>query len=178
MSRIGSRAIKIADGVDVKLENGEVVVSKGNETLRQVVFSGLEVKLENGEVLVTDQVSNLDSRAKHGLLRTLISNMIVGLSKGFKKQLRVVGVGYKASVSGSKLTLSLGYSHPVEYQAPEGITITVNADVITVEGSKKQLVGQVASEIREFRKPEPYKGKGVRYIDEKIVLKPGKAGKA
>ena len=178
MSRVGSRAIKIADGVDVKLENGEVVVSKGAETLKQIVFPGLEVKLENGEVYVIDQAATLDSRAMHGLLRTLISNMIIGLSQGFKKQLKVVGVGYKASISGNKLNLSLGYSHPVEYQAPEGITITVNADIITVEGSKKQLVGQVASEIRQFRKPEPYKGKGVRYIDEKIVLKPGKAGKA
>lgn len=178
MSRIGNRPVTIAEGIEVKIENDQIVVSTGSKQLSQIIFPGLEVRMEDGKILVADKVGTLDSRAKHGLLRTLIDNMIIGLSKGFKKELKVVGVGYKASISGTKLTLNLGYSHPIEYQAPEGIIIDVNADTITVSGDQKQLVGQVASEIRRFRSPEPYKGKGIRYSDEKIVLKPGKTGKA
>jgi large subunit ribosomal protein L6 len=126
-------------------------------------------------VLVKQASEAREAGAMHGLARSLINNMVIGVTAGFKKELQIVGVGYKAALQGSKLNLSLGYSHPIVYQIPEGVKVTLNENKILVEGADKQLVGQTAAEIRRFRSPEPYKGKGIRYVDERIVLKEGKS---
>ncbi|MGQ9656197.1 MAG: 50S ribosomal protein L6, partial [Thermodesulfobacteriota bacterium] len=136
---------------------------------------GIELSLENGQLRVQRSDDRRQSRALHGLTRTLVSNMVLGVTQGFKKGLEIVGVGYRAEVQGRTLNLNLGYSHPIQYPIPEGITITVDRNVIiTVEGTDKQKVGQVAAEIRAFRRPEPYKGKGIKYAEEKIRKKVGK----
>ena len=178
MSRIGKLPIAIPAGVTVEV-NGQVVTVKGaKETLSQEVSKNVTVTVENNQVLVTRNDESKDSNAKQGLYRQLINNMVVGVSAGFTKSLTVKGVGYKLNKQGNKLVMNLGYSHPVEMDAPEGITFDVpNANQIIVRGIDKELVGQTAAVIRTKRPPEVYRGKGIKYAEEVIRRKEGKAGK-
>ncbi len=180
MSRIGKLPVAVPSGVNVTLGEGEVVVKGPKGELRQAIMTqAVEVKLEDGKVVVERKGDTKPQRSLHGLTRTLISNMVLGVSKGFRKSLEIQGVGYRAAKSGEKLNLSLGYSHPVVFEAPKGITLTVEGqNKIHVDGIDKQQVGQVAAKIRSLRAPEPYKGKGIRYEGEIIRKKLGKAGKA
>ena len=175
MSRIGKKPIDVPSGVKVAVE-GNVVTVEGKGKLSFTLPQHVAVAVEGNQVLVSQTDEVREASAMHGLARSIINNMVIGVSQGFKKELAIVGVGYKAQLSGQKLTLSLGFSHPVVYQLPEGIKATVTPEnKITVEGCDKQLVGEVAAEIRRFRPPEPYKGKGIRYVDERIILKEGKS---
>lgn len=180
MSRIGKLPVAVPSGVNVTLGDGEVVVKGPKGELRQAILAQqVEVKLEDGNVLVERKGDAKPQRSAHGLTRTLISNMVEGVSKGFRKSLEIQGVGYRAAKAGEKLNLSLGYSHPVVFEAPRGITLSVEGtNKIHVDGIDKQQVGQVAAKIRALRAPEPYKGKGIRYEGEVIRKKLGKAGKA
>jgi len=178
MSRIGKVPVVIPDGVKVVLEKQSVSVTGPKGALSLEVRPEIGVSLEGSTVVVTKKGSTRAARELYGLSRTLISNMIEGVSAGFEKKLEIVGVGYRAAVQGDVVNLSLGYSHPILYKLPEGIKANVeNQTQVTISGIDKQLVGQVAAEIRAFRKPEPYKGKGVKYADEIIKRKAGKAGK-
>ena len=174
MSRIGKKAIAIPAGVKVAV-SGNTVTVEGKAKLSLDLPPHVEVEVADNQVLVKQASEAREAGAMHGLARSLINNMVIGVTAGFKKELQIVGVGYKAALQGSKLNLSLGYSHPIVYQIPEGVKVTLNENKILVEGADKQLVGQTAAEIRRFRSPEPYKGKGIRYVDERIVLKEGKS---
>jgi large subunit ribosomal protein L6 len=180
MSRIGKLPVTVPSGVEVKLEPGEVFVSGPKGQLRQRLLSDvIEVRVDDGKVLVERKGNAKAHRSAHGLTRTLIANMVEGVSKGFRKSLEITGVGYRVAKSGERLNLSLGFSHPVSFEAPKGVALTVEGqNKIHVEGIDKQMVGQVAADIRRLRKPEPYKGKGIRYQGERIRKKLGKAGKA
>ncbi len=180
MSRIGKLPVAVPSGVDIKLNDGEVVVKGPKGELRSHILKNVvDVKMEDGKVVVERKGDAKPHRSAHGLTRTLISNMVEGVSKGFRKSLEIQGVGFRAAKSGEKLNLSLGYSHPVVFDPPKGITLSVEGtNKIHVDGIDKQQVGQVAAEIRNLRPPEPYKGKGVRYAGEVIRKKLGKAGKA
>ena len=179
MSRIGRMPIAIPAGVTVELaENNQVTVKGPKGTLSRVLPSEMEIKVEGSEVTVTRPNDLKKMKSLHGLTRTLIHNMVVGVTDGFTKELEVNGVGYKAAKQGKKLVLSLGYSHPVEMEDPEGLEVTVDGqNTIIVKGIDKEKVGQYAAEIREKRAPEPYKGKGIKYSDEVIRRKVGKTGK-
>ena len=174
MSRIGKKAIAIPAGVKVAV-SGNTVTVEGKAKLSLDLPPHVAVEVADNQVLVKQVSEAREAGAMHGLARSLINNMVIGVTAGFKKELQIVGVGYKAALQGSKLNLSLGYSHPIVYQIPEGVKVTLNENKILVEGADKQLVGQTAAEIRRFRSPEPYKGKGIRYVDERIVLKEGKS---
>ena len=178
MSRIGKLPIAIPDGVEVKIE-GNLLTAKGPKGTESVEFPAeIEVKIEEKEVLVQRKAEDRKSRSLHGLFRTLISNAVVGVKTPFEKKLEIVGVGYRAAMQGNAINLSLGFSHPVVIEPPEGITITVEANTkVTVSGTNKQMVGDVAAQIRAKRPPEVYKGKGVKYEGEYIRRKAGKAGK-
>ena len=175
MSRIGKKPIDIPAGVKVTFADGNVVV-EGKEKLSMALPPHVTAEVKENQVLVSAADESRKANAMHGLARSLIQNMVIGVSQGFRKELQIVGIGYKAAVAGNKLNMSLGYSHPIEFQIPAGIKVTVTPEnKITVEGCDKQLVGETAAQIRRFRKPEPYKGKGIRYVDERIVLKEGKS---
>ncbi len=178
MSRIGKLPITIPAGVDVKIgADNEVTVKGAKATLTRKLHPNMIIKSENGVITVERPNEEKMNKALHGLTRTLINNMVIGVTEGFKKELEINGVGYRAQLQGKTLALSLGYSHPVEYVAPEGITIEVPApNKIIVSGANKEVVGETAAKIREYRLPEPYKGKGIKYIDEVIRRKEGKAG--
>ncbi len=179
MSRIGKLPITIPNGVTVEKRPGNVVHVKGPKgELNMPVHEKITVEIVEGKVNVTRSSEQKLDRSLHGLSRTLISNMIEGVTKGFSKQLEIQGVGYRASMQGSKLVLALGYSHPIEFQAPQGITISIDAEkknILTISGTNKQTIGEVAAKIRSYRKPEPYKGKGIRYVGEHVARKAGKA---
>ncbi len=178
MSRIGKLPIEVPAGVTVTIAEGNVVTVKGSKgTLTRTFDSAMNIVLEGTQVLVTRPNDLKRNRSLHGLTRTLISNMVEGVTNGFNKVLEINGVGYRASKQGKKLVLSLGYSHPVEMEDPEGITSAVEGNKITVSGISKEQVGQFAAEIRTKRPPEPYKGKGIKYVDEVIRRKEGKTGK-
>ncbi|PRI11458.1 50S ribosomal protein L6 [Leucobacter massiliensis] len=178
MSRIGKLPITVPGGVDVKIEGQKVTVKGSKGELSLVVSEPIRVAVEDGQVLVTRPDDERDSRALHGLTRTLINNNIIGVTEGYTKQLEVVGTGYRVQQKGSGLELALGFSHPVSFDAPEGITLAVEGNTkITVSGISKQAVGEVAANIRKLKKPEPYKGKGIRYAGEVVRRKAGKAGK-
>ena len=169
MSRIGRMPVAIPAGVTVEVaENNKVTVKGAKGTLERVLPVEMEIKVGDGHVVVTRPNDLKRMKSLHGLTRTLIHNMVVGVSEGYQKVLEVNGVGYKAAKAGKKLTLSLGYSHPVEMEDPEGIETTVEGNKIIVKGINKEKVGQYAAEIREKRAPEPYKGKGIKYADEVI----------
>ena len=172
--------VAVPNGVNVTIGDGEVSVKGPKGELRQQILSQVvDVKLEDGKVIVERKGDAKPHRSAHGLTRTLISNMVEGVSKGFRKSLEIQGVGFRAAKAGENLNLSLGFSHPVVFQAPQGITLSVEGtNKIHVDGIDKQQVGQVAAEIRSLRPPEPYKGKGVRYAGEVVRKKLGKAGKA
>ena len=178
MSRIGRMPIAIPAGVTVELaENNQVTVKGPKGTLSRVLPSEMEIKVEGSEVTVTRPNDLKKMKSLHGLTRTLIHNMVVGVTDGYTKTLEVNGVGYRAQKSGKKLTLHLGYSHPVEMEDPEGLEAVVEDNKIIVKGIDKEKVGQYAAEIRDKRRPEPYKGKGIKYADEVIRRKVGKTGK-
>ena len=175
MSRIGKRPVQVPAGVTATVE-GQKVTAKGPKgELSFVVNDEVLVKLEENEVVVSPANETKDARSKWGMTRTMIENIVTGVADGFERRLEINGVGYRASMQGKNLQLALGFSHDVVYEAPEGITIACPKPTeIVVSGIDKQVVGQVASEIRGFRKPEPYKGKGVKYAEERIVRKEGK----
>ena len=179
MSRIGRMPIAVPAGVTVDIaENNHVTVKGPKGTLERTLPSEMDIKLEGAEVIVTRPNDLKKMKSLHGLTRTLINNMVVGVTQGYEKVLEVNGVGYRAAKSGNKLTLNLGYSHPVEMIDPEGVeTVLEGQNKITVKGISKEKVGQYAAEIRDKRRPEPYKGKGIKYADEVIRRKVGKTGK-
>ncbi|MBQ1707035.1 MAG: 50S ribosomal protein L6 [Acutalibacteraceae bacterium] len=177
MSRIGKKPIAIPAGVEVKIDGCTVTVKGPKATLTRDVHPNMAVKVEGAELIVERPNDQKQNRALHGLTRSLLANMVEGVSNGFSKVLEVNGVGYRAAVQGNTLNLTVGYSHPVEMPVPEGLTAEVNGNKITISGADKQKVGQFAAEVREKRPPEPYKGKGIKYADEHIRRKEGKAGK-
>ncbi len=177
MSRIGKQPVVIPSGVEVKLEGEKIVAKKGNLVKEVDTKGNVDVKIEDNKIVFEPKGQDRQSRAYWGTYRSLTNNMIEGLVKGFEKRLEINGVGYRAQISGKNLELQLGFSHPVIYPIPEGIEIKVEKNIIVVKGHDKQQVGQVAAEIRSFRPPEPYKGKGVKYVDEVIIRKAGKTAK-
>ena len=178
MSRIGRLPIDVPANVTVTIDGQSVTVKGPKGELALTVSSPIEVALEDGQVLVTRPDDERASRSLHGLTRTLINNQIIGVTDGYSKGLEIVGTGYRVQQKGSDLELALGFSHPVSFTAPEGITLVVEgANKITVSGISKQAVGEAAANIRKLKKPEPYKGKGIRYADEVVRRKAGKAGK-
>ncbi|MBM7824943.1 MULTISPECIES: 50S ribosomal protein L6 [Arcanobacterium] len=178
MSRIGKLPIAIPSGVEVKIDNGVVTVKGPKGELSQAVPAPIEVALEDNQVVVTRPNDERVSRSLHGLTRTLINNNIIGVTEGYKKAMEIVGTGYRVVAKGKDLEFSLGYSHTIFVEAPEGITFEVEGPTkFAVSGISKQQVGEMAARIRKLRKPEPYKGKGVKYADEVIRRKAGKAGK-
>ena len=177
MSRIGRAPITIPAGVEVTVD-GSTVTAKGPKgTLTKTMHSNMTIAMEGNVITVTRPNDQKENRSLHGLTRTLIANMIEGVSNGFKKELEINGIGYRADVKNNVLTMKIGFSHDVIMEAPEGVTVEVNGNKVTVSGADKQKVGQFAAEIREKRPPEPYKGKGIKYVDEYIRRKEGKAGK-
>ena len=178
MSRIGRKPIAIPAGVDVKVNGAEVTVKGPKGTLTQTFSERMTIKVEGSEILVTRPTDDKEDRALHGLTRTLVSNMVIGVTEGFKKELEVNGVGYRVQKQGKNLVMNLGFSHQVIMPEIDGITIDVpNPNAIVISGADKQMVGQFAAEVREKRPPEPYKGKGIKYVGEHIRRKEGKAGK-
>jgi large subunit ribosomal protein L6 len=177
MSRIGRAPIAIPAGVDVVVDGSTVTVKGAKGTLTRTMNSNITITKDGDTITVTRPNDQKENRSLHGLTRTLIANMIEGVSNGFKKELEINGIGYRAEVKGNALWMKIGFSHDVIMEAPEGITVEVNGNKVTVSGADKQKVGQFAAEIREKRPPEPYKGKGIKYVDEYIRRKEGKAGK-
>ncbi|MBG0791441.1 MAG: 50S ribosomal protein L6 [Desulfovibrionaceae bacterium] len=177
MSRIGKNPIDIPSGVEVSVGASEIQVKGPKGTLKTPVDSTVEYKIEDGKVFVDRVDDSRQARAQHGLRRSLLANCVEGVTKGFSKTLEVIGVGYKVSVQGKKIVLNVGYSHPVEFDLPAGLEAKAEGAKLTVEGIDKQLVGETAAQIRRIRPPEPYKGKGIKYIDEFIRRKAGKSGK-
>ncbi|MFM8381360.1 MAG: 50S ribosomal protein L6 [Actinomycetota bacterium] len=179
MSRIGTAPITIPSGVDVNISGPSVTVKGPKGSLTRQLVGGISVRQADGQITVERPDDNRESRSLHGLSRALLNNMVLGVTEGFTKELEIVGVGYRAELKGpSALRLNLGFSHPVDFQAPDGVTFEVPVQTrVIVKGIDKETVGQVAANIRSIRKPEPYKGKGVRYLDERILRKAGKAGK-
>lgn len=177
MSRIGKLPIQVPSGVTITVDSGNVTVKGPKGELTQFITPDVTVTLEDGTLTVTRKDDSKPAKSQHGLMRALINNMVIGVTTGFEKKLEVNGVGFRVNGGGQNLEMSLGFSHPVKYVAPEGTNITVNKMEITISGHNKQQVGQVAAEIRALKKPEPYKGKGIKYADEVIIRKAGKTGK-
>ena len=176
MSRIGKKPIEIPAGVKVSVSGETIAVEGKGGKLSIALPPHVAVEVKENQVLVSQTDEVREAGAMHGLARSLINNMVIGVSVGFKKELSIVGVGYKATLAGNKLTLNLGFSHPIVYQLPDGIKLTVEEGTkMVVSGCDKQLVGETAAQIRRFRPPEPYKGKGIRYVDERIIIKEGKS---
>ena len=178
MSRIGKMPVDLPGGVEVRVEGTLATVTGPRGTLSQTIPTQISVRQEGDRILVERPDDERENRALHGLVRSLVANMVEGVTNGFEKQLEIQGVGYRVQAQGSDLVFSLGYSHQIPVKAPEGITFEVASPTrFSVKGIDKQQVGQVAAEIRRLRKPDPYKGKGVRYADVQLKLKPGKTGK-
>jgi len=177
MSRIGNKPIRVPSGVSVDITDGILKVKGPKGELDRSIVDGVSVVLAGGTVTVSSQGDSPSARAKHGLMRALLANMITGVSTGFERKLEIVGVGYRAAVRGSNLELNLGFSHPVVYPFPAGVTCAVDKNTVTVKGIDKEVVGRTASVIRGFRPPDSYKGKGVRYAGEAIRIKAGKSAR-
>ena len=178
MSRIGKQIIEIPSGVEVTLDGKKVKVKGSKGELEVVVDPAITVSVEDAEIKITRTEDTPHVRSLHGLTRALINNMVIGVSAGFEKRMEIIGVGYRAQVSGKKLTLNLGFSHPIELQVPEGLTAEMDKEAkntLVVTGIDKQKVGQFSANIRSFRPPEPYKGKGIRYVGEHVARKAGKS---
>ncbi len=175
MSRIGKKPVTVINGIDVSLDGTTLVAKKGKLEKRLETHGRVEISIDGAEVTFARSGESKESAAFWGTYRALFANIIEGLDKGFKKSLEINGVGYRAAVQGKALNLQLGFSHPIDYAIPEGVEITVEKNVIHISGTDKQVIGQVAAEIRSFRPPEPYKGKGVKYTDEVIIRKAGKS---
>jgi large subunit ribosomal protein L6 len=177
MSRIGRLPVVIPEGVSVEIKDEEIIVSKNNQKLTFKFHADVKVNVEDNKIIVKRMSDLKEHRSLHGLTRNMIFNMVKGINEGFEKTLEIKGVGYRADLKGKDLELSLGYSHPIKFKAPEGIEFIVEKQkIVKVQGADKQRVGEIAAEIRNFRKPEPYKGKGIRYIDENVRRKVGKTG--
>ncbi len=177
MSRIGKLPIPIPSGVTITVDPDFVTVAGSKGTLKQFTMPGVTVKIEDNTAVVVRDNDEAVNRSKHGLMRTLVANMVTGVSQGFEKKLEINGVGYRVNMQGADLKFNLGFSHDVIYKLPQGITAKTEQNLITVSGIDKQQVGQVAAEIRALKKPEPYKGKGIKYVGERILRKSGKSGK-
>lgn len=175
MSRIGRQPIIVPAGTEVTIEGSKLTVAGPKGTLEQQIMPGLKLSLEGDVLTVAIKGKQPEAEAAFGLMRTLAANMIIGVTQGFERALEVNGVGYKANVAGNVINLSLGFSHPIVFDLPEGVSAKVEKNIITVSGHDKQLVGQVAANLRMLKKPEPYKGKGIKYVEEKIRRKAGKA---
>lgn len=177
MSRIGKQAINIPQGLNVTIEGSKIIFKNAKSQKELETHNRVNVALDNGMLSFGLKDDNAQSRAFWGTYRALANNIVIGLTSGFTKQLEINGVGYKAAVKGKVLELSLGFSHPINYDIPEGIEVSLDKNIITLKGNDKQQIGQIASEIRSFRPPEPYKGKGVKYVEETILRKAGKTAK-
>ncbi|MCR8684767.1 50S ribosomal protein L6 [Campylobacter ureolyticus] len=177
MSRIGKQPISIPKGIDVSLNSTVLSFKKGNITQELDTKGFVNVELKDGSIVFSPKGEDRQSRAFWGTYRSLAHNIVVGLTDGFSKKLEVNGVGYRAAVKGNVLELNLGFSHSINYKLPEGVAASIEKNIITISGYNKQNVGQVAAEVREFRPPEPYKGKGIKYVDERIIRKAGKTSK-
>jgi len=177
MSRVGKLPIPVPSGVTITLDPDTITVNGTKGSLTQFTMPDITVTQEGSEILVARANDLPKIRAKHGLMRALINNMVVGVSQGFSKKLEINGVGYRAAMAGADLKLNLGFSHDVHYKVPAGVTASVEQNVITISGISRQQVGQAAADIRKLKKPEPYKGKGIKYEGERIIRKSGKSGK-
>lgn len=177
MSRVGKRPISIPDSIQIDVQGSKIVFKSSKMQKELETYGRVEISFANGELSFKSIDQEPQSRAYWGTYRALANNIVLGMTAGFTKVLEVNGVGYKVAVSGKTLELALGFSHPVKYPIPDGIEMTVDKNTITIKGSDKQQVGQIAAEIREFRPPEPYKGKGIKYSDEVIIRKAGKTAK-
>ena len=177
MSRVGKQPIELPSGVTITIDDKEIAVNGSKGTLKQTALEGIKVEQKENSVILSRKNDQPINRAKHGLMRALLNNMVIGVNKGFEKKLEINGVGYRVNLAGSDLKMNLGYSHEVVYSLPQGVNADVQQNNITISGIDKQQVGQVAAEIRSLRKPEPYKGKGIKYADERIIRKAGKSGK-
>jgi large subunit ribosomal protein L6 len=178
MSRIGKLPIEVPSGVKVSITDSLIKVEGPKGTLTRGIMGGVSILSEANCLVISRTEDNKKSRAAHGLTRTLVNNMVTGVTKGFETSLDITGVGYRAEAKGDVITLALGYSHPINYDLPKGVSVEVEKMTkIIVKGADKELVGQTAAKIRSFRAPEPYKGKGIRYSDERILRKAGKTGK-
>ncbi len=177
MSRIGKLPITIPSGVTITVDPDFITVAGSKGTLKQFTMPGVTVTVSDNTATVTRDNDEAVNRAKHGLMRTLVANMVAGVSQGFSKKLEINGVGFRVAAQGTDLKFNLGFSHDVIYKLPQGITAAIEQNTVTVNGIDKQQVGQVAAEIRSLKKPEPYKGKGIKYADERILRKSGKSGK-
>ncbi len=175
MSRVGKKPVTVVSGIDVSLDGTTLVAKKGNNEKRLETHGRVEISIDGAEVTFARVGESKESSAFWGTYRALFANIIEGLDKGFKKSLEINGVGYRAAVEGKNLKLQLGFSHDINYSIPEGLEVTVEKNLIHLKGTDKQVVGQAAAEIRSFRPPEPYKGKGVKYTDEVIIRKAGKS---
>ena len=177
MSRIGKQPVSIPAEINVSVDGAVVVFKKGSASKELNTKGNVDVKVDGGEIIFSAKSDDRQDRAYWGTYRSLAQNIIVGLTTGFQKQLEINGVGYKAAVKGNVLELQLGFSHPINYDFPKGLQVSVEKNIITIKGDDKQVVGQVAAEVRSFRPPEPYKGKGVKYVEEHIIRKAGKTAK-
>ena len=177
LSRIGKLPIEIPSGVTITVDSGDVTVEGPKGKLVQFITPAVNVQVKDGVFTVEPKDESKEARSQHGLMRALVNNMVIGVTKGYEKRLEVKGVGFRVATSNNELTMSLGFSHEVKYKAPAGVNVSNDKMVIIVSGIDKQAVGQVAAEIRAFKKPEPYKGKGIMYEGEQILRKAGKAGK-
>ena len=174
MSRIGKQPVSIPAGVEVSVNGSIITFKKGNITKELDTKDFVNVKVENSEIVFTPKGDTREDRAFWGTFRSISNNFIIGLVDGYEKKLEINGVGYKAAVKGNTLVLNLGHSHPINYEFPKDVQIAVEKNLVTIKGNDKQVVGQIAAEIRSFRPPEPYKGKGVKYLEEHIIRKAGK----
>lgn len=177
MSRIGKKPISIPSGLEVKIDGSSLKFKKSNNEKELDLKGHVDVKIEDGKIEISPKGEDRQSRAYWGTYRALANNIVLGLTEGFSKQLEINGVGYRAAMKGKVLELNLGFSHPINFESPKGIEISVDKNVVTIKGDDKQQVGQVAAEIRGFRPPEPYKGKGIKYLEEHIIRKAGKTAK-
>lgn len=177
MSRVGKQPIAIPSGVTITVDDNKVTINGSKGSLEQFTMPGIKIRQEDNSLIVERDNDERLNRARHGLMRSLLNNMVTGVSQGFEKKLEINGVGYRVQQQGTDLKLNLGFSHDVIYKIPTGITASVEQNTITISGIDKQQVGQVAAEIRALKKPEPYKGKGIKYVDERIIRKSGKSGK-
>nr|WP_315048253.1 50S ribosomal protein L6 [uncultured Campylobacter sp.] len=177
MSRIGKKPISIPSGVEVKIDGSSLKFKKSNNEKELDLKGHVDVKIEDGKIEFSPKGEDRQSRAYWGTYRALANNIVLGLTEGFSKQLEINGVGYRAAMKGKVLELNLGFSHPINFESPKGIEISVDKNIVTIKGDDKQQVGQVAAEIRGFRPPEPYKGKGIKYLEEHIIRKAGKTAK-
>lgn len=177
MSRIGKMPVTLPSGVSVTSEGGNITVTGPKGTLTQTALPEVSLTQNDGQVVLGRANDEAQAKARHGLMRALVQNMVIGVSEGFEKKLELNGVGFRVALAGRDLKFNLGYSHEVVYHLPEGVNAQIDQNIISISGISKQQVGQVAAEIRALRKPEPYKGKGLKYVDERILRKAGKSGK-